>query len=68
MGAAIWFGTWLGVWVVIPNMEFFVGLDKFTWNMLIIQVPEGAILTIIMMIFFELAYRPKRRAVRLAAV
>ncbi len=66
MGKAIWFGAWLGVWVVIPNMEFFVGLDKFTWHMLIIQVPEGAILTIIMMIFFELAYRPKTRAGRLA--
>ncbi len=59
MGNAIWFGAWLGVWVVIPNMQFFVGLDKYTWKMLIIQVPEGAILTMIMMVFFEWAYRPK---------
>jgi hypothetical protein len=66
MGSAIWFGTWLGVWVVIPNMQFFVGLDKYTWNMLIIQVPEGTILTIIMMVFFELAYRPKARVASLA--
>jgi hypothetical protein len=34
--------------------------------MLIVQVPEGAILTVIMMIFFELAYRPKAAAGRLA--
>ena len=67
MANAIWFGAWLGVWVVIPNMQFFVGLDKYTWHMLIIQVPEGAILTMIMMVFFELAYRPKTRAASLAA-
>jgi hypothetical protein len=35
--------------------------------MLIIQVPEGAILTVIMMIFFEWAYRPKARGAQLAA-
>ena len=62
MGNAIWYGAWLGVWVVIPNMQFFVGLDKYTWHMLAIQVPEGAILTMIMMAFFELFYRPKSRA------
>ena len=67
MGNAIWYGVWLGVWVVIPNMQFFVGLDKYTWKMLIIQVPEGAILTVIMMIFFEWAYRPKVRARAFAA-
>ncbi len=66
MGNAVWFGAWLGVWVVIPNMQFFVGLDKYTWNMLIIQVPEGAILTMIMMVFFEWAYRPKPRTASLA--
>lgn len=60
LGNAMWFGLWLGVWVVIPNMQMFVAMDKYTWHMLIIQVPEGAILTVIMMIFFELAYRPKR--------
>ena len=67
MPSAIWYGLWLGVWVVIPNMQFFVGLDKYTWNMLIIQVPEGAILTMIMMAFFEWAYRPKTRPASLAA-
>jgi hypothetical protein len=59
MGNAIWYGAWLGVWVVIPNMQFFVGLDKYTWHMLAIQVPEGAILTMIMMAFFAWGYRPK---------
>ncbi len=67
LGSAIWYGAWLGVWVVIPNMQFFVGLDKYTWHMLVIQVPEGAILTMIMMAFFELAYRPRATAGRLAA-
>jgi hypothetical protein len=67
MASAVWFGAWLGVWVVIPNMQFFVGLDKYTWHMLAIQVPEGAILTMIMMVFFEWAYRPKLRTASLAA-
>ena len=67
LGNALWFGAWLGVWVVIPNMQFFVGLDKYTWHMLIIQIPEGAILTVMMMAFFEFAYRPKLRAGNLAA-
>ena len=67
LGPAIWYGAWLGVWVVIPNMQFFVGLDKYTWHMLAIQVPEGAILTMIMMAFFELAYHPRHSAGKLAA-
>ena len=67
MASALWFGAWLGVWVVIPNMQFFVGLDKYTWRMLLIQIPEGAILTVIMMAFFEWGYRPKAGAGRLAA-
>ncbi len=67
MGNALWFGAWLGVWVVIPNMQFFVALDKYTWKMLIIQVPEGAILTVIMMGFFEWAYRPRAHSGSLAA-
>jgi len=66
LGSAIWYGAWLGVWVVIPNMQFFVGLDKYTWHMLAIQIPEGAILTMIMMAFFEWAYRPKTDRAALA--
>ena len=62
VGNAIWYGAWLGMWVVIPNMQFFVGLDKYTWHMLAIQVPEGAILTMIMMAFFEWRYHPRSQA------
>jgi len=47
-------------------MQIFVAEDKYTWHMLYIQVPEGMILTIIMMFYFELVYRPKP-ALRLAA-
>jgi hypothetical protein len=54
---ALWFGAWLGVWVVIPNMQMFVAMDKYTVEMLVIQVPEGAILTMIMMAVFEPLYR-----------
>jgi hypothetical protein len=59
MGSALWFGTWLGFWVLIPNAQIFVAEDKYTWHMLSIQFPEGMLLTIIMMAYFEMAYRPK---------
>jgi hypothetical protein len=62
LGNAIWFGAWLGVWVVIPNMQMFVAMDKYTVEMLVIQVPEGAILTMIMMAVFEPLYRLVTRA------
>jgi hypothetical protein len=54
---AVWFGAWWGVWVVIANMQMFVAMDKYTVEMLVIQVPEGAILTMIMMAVFEPLYR-----------
>jgi hypothetical protein len=69
-GNAVWFGVWLGVWVVIPNMQMFVAMDKYTVEMLVIQVPEGAVLTTIMMAVFEPTYRLLTRpkaASRLAA-
>jgi len=59
LGNALWYGAWLGFWVLIPNAQIFVAEDKYTWHMLSIQFPEGMILTIIMMFYFELAYRPK---------
>ena len=62
MGSALWFGTWLGFWVLIPNAQIFVAEDKYTWHMLSIQFPEAMILTIIMMFYFELAYRPRLSA------
>ncbi len=60
MGPALWFGTWLGFWVLIPNAQIFVAEDKYTWHMLAIQFPEAMVLTIIMMFYFEMAYRSKR--------
>lgn len=59
LGSALWCGTWLGFWVMIPNSQIFVAEDKYTWHMLAIQYPEAMVLTIIMMFYFELAYRPK---------
>lgn len=60
---AVKYGLWLGIWVLIPNMQFFVGLDKYTWHMLAIQVVEGALLIMLAIVFFELVYRPKPSAV-----
>jgi hypothetical protein len=67
MANALWFGTWLGFWVLIPNMQIFVAEREYTWFMLLIQVPEGMILTIIMMFYFSLVYRPKQTASLAAA-
>jgi hypothetical protein len=58
---AIWWGAWWGVWVVIANMQMFVAMDKYTVKMLLIQVPEGAILTTIMMAVFEPLWRMVNR-------
>ena len=63
MTSALWFGAWIGLWIAIPNMQFFVGLDKYTWHMLAIQIPEGMILPMILLAFFEWTYRPKTGAV-----
>lgn len=67
MTNALWFGTWLGFWVLIPNMQIFVAEREYTSFMLFIQVPEGMILTIIMMFYFSLVYRPKQTASLAAA-
>jgi hypothetical protein len=60
LGAAVWFGAWMGFWILIPNAQIFSIEDKFTWRMLSIQFVEGMILMMIMMFYFELAYRPKQ--------
>jgi hypothetical protein len=67
MTSALWFGAWIGLWIAIPNMQFFVGLDKYTWHMLAIQIPEGMILPMILLAFFEWAYRPKTGGISHAA-
>ena len=60
---AVKYGLWLGLWVLIPNMQFFVGLDKYTWNMLTVQVVGGVLLITLAIVFFELVYRPMPSAV-----
>src|SRR5262249_19366139 len=67
MMSALWFGAWIGLWIVIPNMQFFVGLDKYTWHMLAIQVPEGMVLSMILLAIFEWRYRPESGAASFAA-
>jgi hypothetical protein len=59
MASAVRFAVWLALWVFIPNCQFFVGLDKYTVNMLAIQLPEAIVITVLLMVFFEATYRPK---------
>jgi hypothetical protein len=40
---APYFGVWLGIWVLIPNMQIFVAEDRYTWHMLAIQIPSSPI-------------------------
>jgi hypothetical protein len=56
---AIWWGAWGGYFVVIPNEQFFVGIPNMGWGLLGMQVAEGMVLTVILMAFFEWAYRPR---------
>jgi ABC-type transport system involved in multi-copper enzyme maturation permease subunit len=55
---AVRYGLWLGVWILIPNMQFFVGLDKYTWHMLAVQVVEGVAMIALAVVVFERVYRP----------
>ncbi|SHV10002.1 Uncharacterised protein [Mycobacteroides abscessus subsp. abscessus] len=59
LGKAAWWGTWGGLFVVIPNMQFFVAVAHTTWTMLIIQMIEAIALCILAACLFEIAYRPK---------
>jgi hypothetical protein len=56
---AVWWGLWGGLFVVIPNMQFFVAVRDTSWTMLGMQVVEGIALCVIMAVVFEWAYRPK---------
>jgi hypothetical protein len=67
MASALRFAVWLAFWVFIPNCQFFVGLDKYSWNMLIIQLPEAIVITVLLLVFFEATYRPKADASLAAA-
>lgn len=60
MANAIRWGLWGGLFVVIPNMQFFVAVRDTSWTMLAMQVAEGIALCTLMAIIFELTYRPRR--------
>lgn len=58
---AIWWGLWGGLFVVIPNMQFFVGVAGTTWTLLGVQVVEAVILLIGATLAFDALY-PKARS------
>lgn len=55
--AALW-GLWGGLFVLLPNMQFFVGVAGTTWTLLLVQVVEGILLLVLAVTIFELTYRP----------
>ncbi len=59
---AVWWGIWGGLFVVIPNMQFFVAVKDTSWAMLGMQVIEGIALCIMMAALFNLLYRPRQTA------
>lgn len=58
---AIWWGLWGGLFVVIPNMQFFVGVAGTSWTLLGVQVVEAIILLIGATVAFDALY-PKTRS------
>lgn len=54
--AVLW-GLWGGLFVVLPNMQFFVGVAGTTWTLLLIQIIEAIALLVVAIVIFELAYR-----------
>ncbi len=56
---AFWWGTWGGLFVVIPNMQFFVAVKDTSWLLLWTQVVEGVVLCIVMALIFDFLYRPR---------
>ena len=56
-GKAIWWGLWGGLFVVLPNMQFFVGVAGTTWLLLGIQVVEAIVLLIVAGVLFDLVHR-----------
>lgn len=55
--AVVW-GIWGGLFVVIPNMQFFVAVKDTSWTLLGTQVVEGIVLLVIATVLLELIYRP----------
>lgn len=58
MNAIAW-GLWGGLFVVFPNMQFFVGVAGTTWTLLAVQVVEAIVLLVLATAIFELGYRPR---------
>ncbi|MBS0255271.1 MAG: hypothetical protein JSS36_08710 [Proteobacteria bacterium] len=59
LGKAAWWGCWGGLFVVIPNMQFFVAVRDTSWFLLGVQVAEGVALCVLMALAFETSYRPR---------
>ena len=62
MRNAISWGLWGGLFVVIPNMQFFVAVKDTSWMLLGMQVVEGIVLLVIATVLFELIYRSDHTA------
>lgn len=56
-GKAIWWGLWGGLFVVLPNMQFFVGVAGTTWTLLAVQVVEAIVLLIVAGVLFDIVHR-----------
>ncbi len=61
-GNAVWWGIWGSLFLYIPDAQIFVSEDKYTWTMLGIQLVEGVVLPLIMILTFQLVFRPRTRA------
>ena len=57
IGKAVWWGLWGGLFVVLPNMQFFVGIAGTTWTLLAVQVVEAIVLLIVAGVLFDLVHR-----------
>ena len=60
------FAVGLRTTVERPDAQIFVSEDKYTWTMLGIQLVEGVVLPLVMVLTFELVFRPRAAAMRTA--
>jgi len=60
LGKAVWWGLWGGLFVVYPNMQFFVAVRDTSWTLLWAQVIEAIVLCVVAVVLFEVLYRPAR--------
>jgi len=59
LNKALWWGLWGGLFVVYPNMQFFVSVRDTSWTVLWMQVVEAIVLCMLGVVLFELFYRPR---------